>query len=61
MLELLFKIWFMIAVLPYLIFLEANDMLIAYLKKKHIYWDIWYSILVFFIIVCTIILIGISF
>jgi uncharacterized membrane protein YoaK (UPF0700 family) len=48
MFQVLFKIWFTIAVLPFLIFLEGDKMLAAFLKSRNIYshWDIWHSSLV---------------
>jgi len=52
MLEVIFKIWFAIAILPFIIFLEGNEMFSDFLKKRNIYshWDIWHSLLVVFII-----------
>ncbi len=49
---LLLLVWYMIAVLPFLIFLEGNKMLADFLKKKNIYqgWDVWHSTLVLLII-----------
>ncbi len=42
----------MIAVLPFLIFLEGNDMLADFLKKREIYpyWDVYHSFLVVLVI-----------
>ncbi|MCX6752721.1 MAG: hypothetical protein NTZ87_04470 [Candidatus Nomurabacteria bacterium] len=56
MFDIIFRIWYMIAVLPYLIFLEGNKMLQNYLKKKNIYahWDIWHSFLIVLIILLII-------
>lgn len=53
MFEVIFKIWWMIAVLPFLIFIEGSKMLADFLKRKNIYlhWDIWHSSLLLFIIV----------
>jgi hypothetical protein len=47
MLEFLFKIWFLIAILPFIVFLEGNKMLAKFLKKKNIYayWDVWHALL----------------
>ncbi|HTE49121.1 MAG TPA: hypothetical protein VK675_04395 [Candidatus Paceibacterota bacterium] len=58
MFEILFKIWFMIAVLPFLVFLEGNKMLKQTLKEKKIYshWDIWHSYIVVLIILAVILL-----
>lgn len=50
--QIIFKIWFLIAVLPYIIFLEGNDKLADFLKKKNIYshWDVWHSLLLVLIV-----------
>ena len=50
---LLFKIWWMIALLPLYIFQEGSEMLSKFLKKKNIYnhWDSWHSLLVILIII----------
>ena len=55
---LLFFIWYMIAVLPFLILLEGNKMIDNFLKKKNIYhhWDMWHSVLVILIILFIILL-----
>lgn len=47
-----FLIWWMIAVLPFVIFLEGTKMLADFLKKKNIYsgWDFWHSWLAVLII-----------
>ena len=51
MFAILFKIWYMIVVLPFLIFLEGNQMLADFLKKKNIYlhWDVYHAF--FFILI----------
>lgn len=48
----IFKIWWMIAILPFIIFIEGSKMLSKFLKKKNIYqhWDILHSFIVVFII-----------
>lgn len=48
MFEILFKIWYMIAILPFLVFLEGNKMFSDFLKKRNIYsgWGIWHSFIV---------------
>ncbi len=48
----LFKIWYIIAVLPLFIFNEGNDMLASFLKKKGIYahWDSWHAALVILVV-----------
>ncbi|MEK7219086.1 MAG: hypothetical protein AAB687_00225 [Patescibacteria group bacterium] len=47
MLDLLFKVWFFIAILPFTIFLEGNKMFAKFLKRKDIYayWDVWHAFL----------------
>jgi hypothetical protein len=41
----IFKIWWMIAVLPVLIFFEINKKFSSFLKKRNIYhhWDSWHG------------------
>lgn len=58
MFDIIFKIWWMIGILPFLIFLEGNKMFSNFLKKKNIYshWDIWHSFLVILIIIFIILL-----
>ena len=48
MLEFIFKIWYMIAILPFVIFIEGSHWLTDFLKRRKIYmhWDIWHSFLV---------------
>ncbi|KKQ26966.1 MAG: hypothetical protein US41_C0027G0002 [Parcubacteria group bacterium GW2011_GWB1_37_13] len=57
MFEFIFKIWYMMVVLPFLIFLEGNKMFSNFLKKKNIYlhWDVFHSFL-FILIILYIIL-----
>jgi hypothetical protein len=52
MVEFLFKIWWMIVLLPFFIVEEGSDMFASFLKKRNIYnaWDMWHTALVFFII-----------
>lgn len=56
MLDLLFKVWFFIVILPIIIFIEGNKMFANFLKKKDIYanWDVWHSLLFFLVIVASI-------
>ncbi|OGI71115.1 hypothetical protein A3C60_01660 [Candidatus Nomurabacteria bacterium RIFCSPHIGHO2_02_FULL_37_45] len=56
MFEIIFKIWYMIAILPFLIFIEGNNRFADFLKKKNIYlhWDIWHSLIVFLILLLII-------
>lgn len=53
MVFLLFLIWYMIAILPVLIFNEGNDMLAEFLKKKkiYLYWDSLHSGVVILVVV----------
>lgn len=50
--EVIFKIWYLLVILPFLIFSEGNDMLADFLKRKKIYahWDSWHSLLLILII-----------
>ena len=52
MFQVIFKIWWMVAVLPFIIFLEGNKMFSNFLKKKNIYshWDIWHSFILALIV-----------
>lgn len=52
MLDLLFKVWYIVIVLPFLILLEGNKKFQKFLKEKDIYshWDIWHSFIVILII-----------
>ncbi len=56
MFEFFFKIWYMIVVLPFLIFLEGNQMFSDFLKKKNIYshWDVYHAFLFVLIILAVI-------
>ncbi|KKR62078.1 hypothetical protein A2643_01600 [Candidatus Nomurabacteria bacterium RIFCSPHIGHO2_01_FULL_39_220] len=56
MFALIYKIWWMIAVLPFLIFLEINDKVADFLKRKNIYsrWDWYHGLLVVLIILLVI-------
>lgn len=54
--EVIFKIWYTVAVLPFLIFLEGNAMLKEYFKKKGVHWNVLYSGLVFFILLLMVLL-----
>ena len=53
MVEVIFKIWWMIAILPFLIFIEGSKLIGKFLKEKDIYhhWDILHAILATAIIV----------
>lgn len=56
MFEIVYKIWYLIAILPFLIFIEASKMFANFLKKKNIYshWDIFHSFVVVLIIILII-------
>ena len=56
MFAFLFKIWYMIVILPILIFLEGNKMLAKFLKERNIYlhWDVWHSLIVILIILVVV-------
>lgn len=56
MFMILFKIWYMIALLPYIIFVEGNKMFSDFLKKKNIYshWDSWHCLLLILIILAVV-------
>lgn len=56
MFEFIFKIWWMIALMPLFIFQEGNEMLVKYMKKRGIYWDVWYSLLLFCILLLIVLL-----
>jgi hypothetical protein len=58
--EFMFKIWYMIAVLPFLILIEASDMFANFLKKKNIYsgWDMFHTVVVVLLIVLVILLLN---
>jgi len=50
--QIIFKIWYIIVILPFIMFLEVNDKFAKFLKKKEIYahWDVFHSLIVFLII-----------
>jgi len=52
MFMIIFKIWYMIAVLPFLIFIEGSNMFGKLLKKRNIYshWNVYHAILAVLII-----------
>ncbi len=52
MFEIIFKIWYVIAILPFLIFIEGNKRFSNFLKKKNIYsyWDILHSFIIVLVI-----------
>ena len=54
--EIIVKIWFIMAVLPFILFIEGNKKFSAYLKRKNIYrdWDMWHSTTVFLILLVII-------
>jgi hypothetical protein len=48
MFDFIFKVWYMIAILPLYMLLEASERFSTLLKKKKIYmyWDVWHSLIV---------------
>ncbi|OGI60866.1 hypothetical protein A2641_01835 [Candidatus Nomurabacteria bacterium RIFCSPHIGHO2_01_FULL_37_25] len=56
MFEIIFKIWFFIAILPFLIFIEGSKKFGAFLKRKEIYshWDMLHSFILVLIILIII-------
>ncbi len=52
MMEIVFKIWYLVAILPFIIFLEGSSKFAVFLKKKGIYayWDVFHSYIVILII-----------
>ncbi len=57
MFQLIFKIWWMIALMPLFIFQEGNQLLVRFFKKRNIYWDFWYSLLLVFVIMLIVLLV----
>jgi hypothetical protein len=57
---IIFKIWYTIAVLPFLIFLEGNTKFANFLKRKNIYdhWDIWHSLVIVLIVLLIFLLLN---
>lgn len=60
MFEIIFKIWWMVAILPFLIFIEGSNKFADFLKKKNIYmhWDLWHSFLIVLIVLIIILLVN---
>lgn len=58
MFDFILKIWWMIAILPFLVFLEGNQMFSNFLKKKNIYshWDVFHAFLAILILFLAILL-----
>jgi hypothetical protein len=56
MFAIVYKIWWMIAVLPFLIFIEGSDKFGDFLKRKNIYlyWDIYHAFIVALLVVLLI-------
>ena len=54
--ELLFLAWYVMAILPMFIFVEATAKLSKFLKERDIYdgWDKWHSLLVILIILAMV-------
>lgn len=60
MLDIIFKIWYLIVIFPILIFFEGTDRFDDFLKKRNIYthWDVWHSLLVLLIVLFIILLLN---
>jgi hypothetical protein len=56
MFALIFKIWWMIAILPFIIFIEGSKKFAKFLKERNIYmhWDILHSFVVVLIVILII-------
>jgi len=56
MMEVVFKIFYIVVILPFIIFLEGSKMFANFLKKKNIYsdWDVWHSYLILLIMVAVV-------
>ena len=56
MFEIIVKIWYIVAVLPFLIFIEGSKKFGNFLKRKNVYkhWDIWHAYLVVLLIILAI-------
>lgn len=54
--EIIFKIWYLIAILPFIIFREGSKMFADFLKKRKIYsqWDMWHSYLILAIVLAIV-------
>ena len=52
MFAVIFKIWYMVVVLPFLILIEGSRMFGRFLKSKNIYsyWDMWHTVVLILII-----------
>ena len=59
MFEAFLKIWFMIFLLPLMIFMEGSSKFAGYLKKKNIYqhWDLFHSILLLLVVVLVVLMV----
>jgi len=46
-----FVIWYMIAILPILIFQEADKLLTEFMKKRGLNWDLWHTLFLLLVVV----------
>jgi hypothetical protein len=56
MFAFIFKIWWMIAVLPFLVLIDGSKKFSNYLKRKNIYkhWDLFHTFIIILIILAII-------
>ena len=56
MFEFLYKVWYLIAILPFYIAEEGTDMFAKFLKKRGLYdhWDMWHTLIVVLIILAIV-------
>ncbi len=58
--EVIFKIWYLIAILPFYLLMEGTERLADFLKKRNIYahWDIWHSWVIVLVVLLIVLLIN---
>jgi len=47
---IIFLVWYMVVVLPMFVFQDANQKLVKFMQKRGIYWDSFYTLIVFLVI-----------
>jgi len=54
--DIIFKIWWMMGLLPSLIFVDASKKFSNFLKNRNMYshWDIWHSFIVLALVILAI-------
>ena len=54
--ELIWKILYLVIILPFIMFLEGSGMFADFLKRKKVYshWDIWHTYIVVLVVVAII-------